>query len=90
MGKTKDFKYNIGDKIDNLLITDRKRIINHRGVSQKSYNYTCQICTYEGNNTELEFNHGKRCPVCAGKKVLIGYNDLWTTHPEIAKLLKDP
>lgn len=33
---------------------------------------------------------GCGCPYCAGKKVLIGFNDLWTTHPEIAKLLKDP
>jgi len=27
---------------------------------------------------------GSGCPVCAGQKVLIGYNDLATTHPEIA------
>lgn len=25
------------------------------------------------------------CPICTGKKVLIGFNDLATTHPEIAK-----
>jgi len=25
------------------------------------------------------------CPVCAGKKVVVGYNDLATTHPELAK-----
>lgn len=33
------------------------------------------------------------CPVCDGykaKKPLIGVNDLWTTHPEIAKMLKNP
>ena len=32
------------------------------------------------------------CPVCDGykaKKPLVGINDLWTTHPEIAKLLKN-
>lgn len=28
---------------------------------------------------------GSGCPVCAGKKVLTGYNDLKTTNPEIAK-----
>lgn len=28
---------------------------------------------------------GSGCPYCANKKVLIGYNDLETTHPEIAK-----
>jgi len=28
---------------------------------------------------------GKGCPFCAGKKVLKGFNDLATTHPELAK-----
>jgi hypothetical protein len=37
--------------------------------------------TYQGNN----------CPYCSepARKVLKGFNDLWTTHPQIAKLLKD-
>jgi len=35
-------------------------------------------------------NDGNNCPYCSGRKVLKGYNDLWTTHPEIAKLLKYP
>jgi hypothetical protein len=26
------------------------------------------------------------CPVCSGHRVLVGFNDLLTTHPEIAKL----
>jgi len=28
--------------------------------------------------------HSRGCPVCAGQQVLAGYNDLATTHPEIA------
>lgn len=32
----------------------------------------------------------KSCPYCAGKRILIGYNDLWTTSPETAKLLLNP
>lgn len=28
------------------------------------------------------------CPYCSNKRVLRGFNDLWTTHPEIAKHLK--
>ena len=28
---------------------------------------------------------GTNCPVCSGKKILPGYNDIATTHPEIAK-----
>ena len=30
-------------------------------------------------------NSGNGCPYCANRKVLAGYNDLATTHPEIAK-----
>ena len=29
--------------------------------------------------------NGNGCPICAGKKVLIGYNDLKTVNPELAK-----
>ena len=29
-------------------------------------------------------NKGRGCPICSNKQVLIGYNDLATTHPEIA------
>lgn len=32
-------------------------------------------------------NKSKGCPYCAGKKVLKGFNDLWTTHPHVAMLL---
>ena len=35
-----------------------------------------------GNRTRKS---GGGCPVCSGKKILIGFNDLETTHPEIAK-----
>ena len=59
---------------------------------------------YKGTNTCIEFkcvnNHifksrpralyaGQGCPYCSGNKVLKGYNDLWTTYPQIASLLKD-
>lgn len=33
--------------------------------------------------------HGKGCPYCANKKVLVGFNDLATTHPELAAQLVD-
>lgn len=30
--------------------------------------------------------HGSGCPTCSGKKILIGFNDLATTNPDIAAL----
>lgn len=34
--------------------------------------------------------NGQRCPYCQNRKVLVGYNDLWTTHEYIARLLQNP
>lgn len=33
-------------------------------------------------NNRVYKNQG--CPYCAGRKVLVGFNDLWTTHPDLA------
>ena len=30
------------------------------------------------------------CPYCAGKKPWIGETDLWTTRPDVARMLKNP
>lgn len=57
--------------------------------------------THEHMPFECKFGHiwpstphdildGYGCPYCAGNAVLKGYNDLWTTNPEMAKMLKDP
>lgn len=75
--------YSIGDIIDNkLLITDF--YIKNR----KYYNYKCLDCGNEDVLMDSNLNKGQRCNVCSGKKVLKGVNDLWTTHPHVAKLLK--
>lgn len=65
--------------------------------------YTDDI--YTGNKTKMDFycslgHHwssnpnrvlsGQYCPCCLNRKVLVGYNDLWSTHKEIAMLLQDP
>ena len=36
------------------------------------------------------FCQNQGCPVCGNKKVKIGFNDMWTTNPELAKLLLNP
>lgn len=60
---------------------------------------------YKGYNTKILFQckyghtwpssphdvlSGYGCPYCSGNSILKGFNDLWTTHPEIAKMLYDP
>ena len=41
------------------------------------------------NSTPHDILSGYGCPYCAGQRVLVGYNDLWTTNPEIATMLKN-
>lgn len=33
---------------------------------------------------------GRKCPYCSNQKVWIGYNDIWSTNPELASLLVNP
>ena len=48
-------------------------------------------CGFEFDIQPTDFvNNGTRCPYCGNRAVWINHNDLWTTHPEIAKLLKNP
>lgn len=48
----------------------------------------CNICNHTFDTYPTTFLISKgRCPVCSGRVVVKGVNDLWTTHPELASLL---
>lgn len=38
----------------------------------------------------LRAGRGANCPYCSGHRLLIGFNDMWTTNIELAKLLANP
>lgn len=87
---TKRYKYNINDIITNIR-SGKLKILEQIKVGNKNikgYKYECLICNNIDTITEYNLNENIGCNVCTGKKVLKGYNDLWTTHPAIAKLLK--
>lgn len=71
-------------------LTDKTIKISDVKTGRK-YNFTCHMGhTFDSllNNT---FQSGQfSCPICSGRRVLRGFNDLWTTNPEIAKMLKNP
>ena len=55
-------------------------------ASNKKVWWKCPICSYEwkaviSNRSIL----GRGCPCCANKVVVVGVNDLATTHPQLAK-----
>jgi len=53
--------------------------------SNKKVWWKCSICHYEWQANIYTRSSGCGCPVCAGQKILVGYNDLATTNPELCK-----
>lgn len=51
--------------------------------SGKKIWWKCNKC-HEYQAEVINRNNGRGCPYCSGKKVLVGYNDLTTTNPELA------
>lgn len=41
------------------------------------------------NATPHDIFNGNGCPYCSNHKILVGFNDLWTTNPKVANLLVD-
>ena len=56
---TSDFKYEVGDIVDGLLIINR-----HRKPGYKYYDYRCTIDQYEGTIREDHLVNRHGCPVC--------------------------
>ena len=89
----KDYRYKIGDII--IVNNDSLEIINtyRKGKGKntfKTYQYKCLTCNYIGNKTETQLKNLSGCPVCYGRICKTGFNDMWTTNPELAKLLANP
>lgn len=55
----------------------------------KIYKYKCLDCGNEDVIRESNLKRGQGCNCCAGNKIVKGINDMWTTNPEIAKMLKN-
>ncbi len=51
--------------------------------SNKKFSWICEK-GHKWETSPNSRNSGQGCPVCANQKVLEGYNDLATTHPELA------
>ena len=88
--KRKDYLFNIGDKFvndnRNLEIVDRYEKIRIKNETSKEYHkmYVCKCNICGANDTVIEQNHlksGRGCPVCHGKQISIGINDIPTTAP---------
>jgi len=55
--------------------------------SQQKVKWECPIGHLYYNTVNARSNGKQNCPFCSGKQVLTGFNDIATTHPEIANQL---
>lgn len=91
-----NYKFNIGEiilgKYSKIKILQQIFVLSPHGERRKAYQYQCLNCGNIDVIDEYHLKEGKGCNVCCtpSKKVLKGYNDLWSTYPNIAKLLKHP
>jgi Probable Zinc-ribbon domain len=60
---------------------DLHKIKTKSGVQM---HWTCPL-GHDYVNSPNNRSSGQGCPFCSGKKVLVGFNDLATTHPDLAK-----
>ena len=61
-------------------------IIGEYTRSDNSIECKCKIDEYTWNPIAFSL-YKSGCPVCTNRVIVRGINDLWTTHPHIAKLL---
>ena len=77
----RDFLYNIGD----IIQTNHSslKVLDRRVKKRKEYYLKCLTCGDESWKTERAVITYKEylCGVCAGNKLLVGYNDIATTDP---------
>ncbi len=48
-------------------------------------NWKCSLGHRWSNSPHQHLKSRTGCPICANRRILIGFNDLGTTHPELAK-----
>lgn len=61
--------------------------------AEKSWRYVtyrCDVCGYCGSMRKSHYKNGVGCSVCAGKRVLPGFNDIATARPNLVKYIIPP
>lgn len=87
-------KYEIGSvmatKNSSIKIVSQIRMPNGKST-QKGYEFECLQCKNKNKIAENNLTKGRGCPVCCHnpQKVVVGVNDLATTHPWMIERLVD-
>ena len=89
---TRPFEYKVGEiiqtKTGDITVTGlirRKNNSSNARFNKKYIQYKCNIDGYEGEILEYRLKEGGGCLVCGKSRVVTGFNDIATTHPEKVK-----
>lgn len=66
---------------------EKNGMLNHTQVLANSHKKVWWKCQegHEWIASVIDRNKNRGCPYCGNKKIIVGYNDLTTTNPELAK-----
>ena len=73
-----------------IQIIEQKLLKTKNNTFRAGYRCKCLVCGYEFEDYEYNITRGIGCGCCAGKIIVKGINDLWTTSPNIAMYLENP
>lgn len=83
------FKYNVGDTVNGLTITDLEYKVDKNGINRKWYRYICNQCGWDkGIIIEGALSKGNGCSCCSNQIVVEGINDIPTTAPWMIKFFQ--
>lgn len=92
-GVKNNYHYNVGEilhrNLSDVVVENHIRI-KYGNKTCKGYMLKCLTCCNSFEISEANLDRGDGCSYCSGHKVTIGKNDLWTTNPVVAKMLKNP
>lgn len=84
--RSSEFYFNIGDTVEwndkSIMILEQ-----YHKNQDKYYTVKCEKCNGEYEVREGNIFHKRGCPYCNGKKVLVGFNDIATTNPELQQYM---
>lgn len=85
-----NYIYNIGDIVNGMKIMEQLHMKEYgKGTKKKHYKCKCVMDGYECILMEEALKKGRKCPMCVGKVLIVGHNDIATTDPDIVELLLD-
>lgn len=86
-----NYFYNVGDVVNGIVILEQLFLKRTKNSTKRDKFYKCQCLTdwYVYTVQEQELKNGRKCPKCVGRVLIVGYNDLATTDPDVMQYLLD-